>query len=422
MAHLSIRVLGDLRILKDEVLISSFESDKVRALLAFLIVEADRPHRREELIGLLWPDCPESDARHNLSQALYNLRLVLGDRNAHPPYLLISRDAIQFNQESSYSLDLDQFNCGYSTWEKYRDQESEMDSTQAQMEETVHLYRGEFLQQFSLEDSAEYEDWILTQREALHQRVMQILNSLAEDAEQHGDYQTAREYTARQLTLDSWREEAHYQMMRLLALNGQRSAALAQYETCSRVLADELSVEPSPQTRELVEQIRAGKLTAVADTISKPGQVPIQNLPTSLTPFVGREQELADLARLIANPDCRCITLVGPGGIGKTRLALQVAQQQRGEFFHRAAFIPLASVGSIEAVIPAIANGIGFAFSVPGEPKVQLLKSLQVKHMLLVLDNVEHLLAEEPALGSIADLLMEILVNAPGVKLLVTSR
>jgi DNA-binding SARP family transcriptional activator/predicted ATPase len=422
MAHLFIHVLGDLRVLKDDVLISSFESDKVRALLAYLVVEAGSPHRREALIGLLWPDCPESAARHNLSQALFNLRRVLGDRNTRPPYLLISRDAIQFNQESSYTLDLDQFNRGYLNWQKCWDRESEGSSTQAQREETVQLYRGEFLHQFSLEDSAEYEDWILTQREALHQRVMRVLTCLANDAEQHGNYQTARQYTTRQLELDPWREEAHCQMMRLLALDGQRSAALAQYETCRRVLADELSVEPSPQTRELVEQIRAGKLAVSDGTSPKPMNVPLPNLPVSSTPFIGREQELIDLARLITDPVCRCITLVGPGGIGKTRLALQAAEQHSNEFIHGAAWISLASAGSIEAAITAIAAGTGIAFYGPADPKGQLLKSLHDKQILLVLDNAEHLLADGPVRGTIAGLMMEILANAPEVKLLVTSR
>jgi len=82
----------------------------VRALLAYLVVESDRPQRREKLVGLLWPDYPEESARHNLRQALFNLRLALGDQDANPPYFLISRDAIQFNRESDYSLDLDKFN------------------------------------------------------------------------------------------------------------------------------------------------------------------------------------------------------------------------------------------------------------------------------------------------------------------------
>src|SRR5512135_3429866 len=118
MAHLAVSVLGELQVRIDDVPVSSFESDKVRALLAYLAVEAGRSHRRETLVGLLWPDCPEQAARHNLSQALFNLRLAIGDHIAQPPYLLITRDAIQFNRESDYALDLDQFNACFSAWER----------------------------------------------------------------------------------------------------------------------------------------------------------------------------------------------------------------------------------------------------------------------------------------------------------------
>src|SRR5690349_16725757 len=118
MTHLMLNVLGGLRVWMEDVPIQSFESDKVRALLAYLAVEANRSHRREKLIGLLWPDSPEEVARHNLSQALFNLRLVLGDHTAKPPYLLITRDTIQFNCESDYSLDLDQFNVCVDLWKR----------------------------------------------------------------------------------------------------------------------------------------------------------------------------------------------------------------------------------------------------------------------------------------------------------------
>jgi predicted ATPase/DNA-binding SARP family transcriptional activator/uncharacterized protein HemY len=423
MACLSLRVLGELQVLKDDVPIQAFESDKVRALLAYLAVEADHAHGREKLIGLLWPDYPEEAARHNLRQALFNLRVALGDHTAKPPYLLITRESIQFNRESDYTLDLDQFNANFSAWERNQGREGVTPSSVVPLlEEMVGLYQGEFLQQLYLEDSEAFEEWILVQREALHRRVMNALTTLADAYEQRADFQTARRYAWRQLELDPWREEAHGQMMRLLALDGQRSAALAQYEHCRRVLAEELGVEPSPQTRELYEQIRSGTLKPRVEPPPQLPAAPLQNLPVSLTPFIGREQELADLARLIGDPECRCITLVGPGGIGKTRLAVQTANQHRNEFAQGIAFILLASVGSIDAVIPAIANAIDLAFYGPIDPKVQLLNYLREKQMLLVLDNVEHLLVEGSLSRTIADLLIEMLRQAAQVKLLVTSR
>jgi predicted ATPase/DNA-binding SARP family transcriptional activator len=423
MAHLSLGVLGSLQVLLDDTPVATFESDKVRALLVYLAVEADRPHRRESLVGLLWPEYPEKVARHNLRQALFKLRVAIGDHTARPPHLLISRDAIQFNRASDFALDLAQFNTIFHTCEEDRSRGIEDRSIHvARLEEMVKLYRGEFLQHFFLEDSAEFEDWALVQRESLRPRVLDACSYLATYYELHGDFQAARRHAARQLELDSWREEAHCQMMRALALDGQRGAALAQYETCRRVLAEELGIEPSAHTRELYEQIRTGKLRAKDESPSSIPTAPIYNLPVSLTSFLGREQELIGLDRLIANPECRCISLVGPGGIGKTRLALQTVQQHRAGFAHGVAFIPLASVGSVEAAIPAIASAIHLYFFGPNDPKVQLLNHLCEKQMLLILDNVEQLLIEGPLQVNFVELMLEILQRAPGVTLLVTSR
>src|SRR6266540_643748 len=250
MAHLTVNVLGELQVLIDDVAISSFKSEKVRALLAYLAVEADHAHHREALIGLLWPDSPEETARHNLRQALFNLRLALGDHTAKPPYLLISRDAIQFNQESDSSLDLASFNNCFSLWKKAKGEESTAPSTLlSRLEEMVSLYRGEFLQHFYMADSTEFENWIVVQRETSRQQAMEVLSYLSNEHALHGDYQAARHYAGRQLELDPWREEAHYQIMHVLGLDGQRTAALAQYENCKRVLAEELGVEPSANTR-----------------------------------------------------------------------------------------------------------------------------------------------------------------------------
>lgn len=422
MAHLSLSVLGSLQVLIDGTPVTTLESGKVCALLAYLAVEADRPHRRETLVGLLWPDCPEQTARHNLRQALYNLRQAIGDHSARVPYLLISRDAIQFNQASDYSLDLAQFNMYYAKGKNLSQGSEDSSMRAAYLEEMVKLYRGEFLQQFFLEDSAEFEQWTLVQRENLHQRVFDAFSFLANYYEQHGDFQAMRRHASRQLELDPWREEAHCQMMRALALDGQRSAALAQYETCRRILAEELGVEPSAKTRKLYEQIKTGTLNPRDNLLSHIPSIPVHNLPVQLTPFIGREQELDDLGQLITDPECRCLTLVGPGGIGKTRLALRAAGKHLNEFAQGAAFVPLASVRSIEAVTPAIANAINFSFYGPIDPEVQLLNHLHEKQMLLILDNVEHLLVEGHPQENIAKLMIEILKQAPSVKLLVTSR
>jgi DNA-binding SARP family transcriptional activator len=205
--------------------------------------------------------------------------LILGDHTASPSYLLISRDAIQFNRESDYSLDLDLFTYYFDTCEENLSQCKEDCSIHAsRLEELVKLYRGEFLQQFFLEDSTEFEEWTLMQRENTHQRVLDAHSYLADYYELHRDFQSVRRHTTRMLELDPWREEAHRQMMRALALDGQRSVALAQYDTCKRVLAEELDVEPSAETRELYENIRLDTLHLNTEKPPTVPSTPMHNL------------------------------------------------------------------------------------------------------------------------------------------------
>jgi DNA-binding SARP family transcriptional activator len=246
MGHLSICLLGPLRVTIDEEPATGFESDKVRALLAYLAVEVGQPHRRETLAGLLWPDWPERSARTNLRRALANLRSAIGDNQATPAFLHISRQTIQFNAASDTWVDVTAF--ARLVEAAPRVEAGARDSSQPtveRLEEAVALYRGRFLEGFSLADSPSFEDWILLNRERLHRQVTDALSRLAECHEQCGDYEGALLHAWRQVELDSWRERAHRQVMRLLALSGQRGAALAQYETCRGLLVEELGVELS---------------------------------------------------------------------------------------------------------------------------------------------------------------------------------
>ncbi len=410
MARLMLSVLGALRVSKGTAPVK-FESDKTRALLVYLVVQAESPHRRDALIGLLWPDCSQDIARHNLRQALFHLRQAIGDHKAKPPYFRVTRQDLQFNADSDYALDLVEFDSHLARTARHPHERAEDCSECAQhRQQAVELYRGRFLEQFFLPDSDAFEQWALVQRESLHQRALEALSQLTMFHERRGNYDQAREYATRQLELDAWREQAHSQLMRALALGGERSAALAQYETCRRMLADELGVEPSAETRELYDDIRTGKFTSAAS------QAPAStsNLPLPPTPFVGRAQELATVSQLLREPPCRLLTIVGPGGIGKTRLAIQVAAAQRDEF-DGVYFVPLASVTSPQFVVPAIADAIGLSFSGPADSRAQLLSYLHGKRLLLVLDNFEHLL-------DAGELVVYLLERAPRLALLVTSR
>ena len=413
MSRLSISLLGAFQVTLDNETITDFATDKARALLAYLVVEAEHPHRRDALAGLLWPDEPQRKARHNLRQALSYLRQAISDDDNKAPFLLVSRQTIQFNTQSDHWLDVKAFKtlAALSRNHHHRGVESCLPCIR-RMERMSELYQGRFLEQFFLGDSGAFEEWATLEREWLQREAVKTLQHLTNYYERRGDYGRAQEYAWLQVTMEPWREEAHRQLMRLLALDGKRSMALAQYEVCCQALGEELGVEPMEETKSLYEQISASKSQrALAELqICKPA-----NLPLSPTPFVGREADLAELAELLANPDCRLVTLTGPGGIGKTRLALQAATDHIGTFAHGLIFVPLAPVISSSLLAPTIADVLDFPFQEGLTPEEQLLSYLREKEILLVLDGMEHILE-----GSA--LLTRILQQAPRMTILVTSR
>jgi len=267
MAHLTISLLGPLQVILDGEPVTAFESDKVRALLVFLAVESDRPHRRETLVGLFWPEQAERSARHNLSQALFNLRRAIRDHDAAhtkrgaPPFLSVTHQTIQFNSNSDYSLDTTAFGVLLDACEEHRHSRLETcDPCMARLQKAVVLYQGDFFEGFSLGDSPAFEEWSVLQREWAHRLALSALHLLARCHEQHGELKQALQHTWRQLELDPWREKAHRQLMRLLALIGRRSAALRQYRVCRRVLEEELGVSPSEETTALYQRIRSGRV------------------------------------------------------------------------------------------------------------------------------------------------------------------
>lgn len=225
-----------------------------------------------------------------------------------------------------------------------------------------------FLAGFSLNDSAVFEEWALLKREWLHCQAVEALAQLADYYERRGDVVAARRYAQQQVRLEPWREEAHRQLMRLLAADGQRSAALAQFETCRRALARELGVGPTAETINLYTAVREGGVLAVAAN-----HTAVAGLPQPPAPFVGRVAESAELAEWLADPDGRLITLVGPGGIGKTRLAMHAAEAQVGLYPDGVYWVGLAAVHAAALIVPTIAQAVGLTLYGKEPPETRLL-------------------------------------------------
>lgn len=384
---LEIRLFGGVQIWLDGKAVSTFISNKVPALLAYLVV-TKRAFQRDTLAGLLWGEMPDENAKNNLRQALSNLRKYLA------PYLLIDRDTVQFNQEVPYYLDVDDFLQGVQA-----------KPVSGGPEKALALYVGDFLQGFFVQEAPDFEEWVSKQRLYLHEMALGAMNNQTLWYQQQGQYAQAIQMANRLLAFDPWREVTHRQLMLLYVRNGQRSAALAQYEHCRRMLDRELGVEPAPETVALYERIRAAR------------ELFPNNLMLQPTPFVGRAQELEQINELLLRPERRLITLLGPGGIGKSRLSVQVARRAltQGLFLNGVFFVALDGIEDYNLIPTAIANSCGLTFSGNQTPKVQVVNFLKNREMLLVLDNLEHLLDGIPWL-------IQLLQQAPHLRLLVTSR
>jgi DNA-binding SARP family transcriptional activator len=256
MARLSISLLGGISISLDGRPVTGFESNKARALLVYLATETDRTHSREKLAALLWPDLSGQAARNNLRYTLSTVRKLIGDLQAPRPFLCISGQTIQLNLEGNVEVDVLTFN----------ERLAQLPLTLVGLEEAINLYRGDFLEGFSIGDSTVFEEWIILKREQLRRQALEALHRLAQSYEKNGDVTSALAPAWRRVELEPWSEEAHRYLMRVLALSGQRSAALTQYEACRRVLAGELGVDPSIETTRLYEQIRDGEIKPLSHT------------------------------------------------------------------------------------------------------------------------------------------------------------
>ncbi|MEM7532124.1 MAG: BTAD domain-containing putative transcriptional regulator [Chloroflexota bacterium] len=425
MTDLQISMLGPLTVqVADQT--ADFRTDAQRVLLAYLAAHQGTPQRRDTLAFLLSPDRSQKDALTYLRNRLTRLRDAIGDNAgdsagdsaATPPFLTIDRKQITLRTGDDIVVDVTHFEQLVETVETHAHRElAGCPTCLAYLEEAVVLVRGEFLAGLNF-PSDTWESWLVAQREHLQQRVLEAMTWLRDAQIGRGEWPAVLDVAQRQLTLEPWLEAAHRAIMQAHTHIGDRNAALAQYDQCKQILWDELGVEPEDETQQLYQKITEHELAVLSPLQS----VDIaDNLPAQVSRFFGRTTEQAELLHRLVDPTYRLITLVGTGGVGKTRLAIEVGQQIKSSFRDGVWFVALDAIkGGAEQIKIAVGEAVSLRQDESGQGNKQLtgdqvITILRDKCVLLILDSSETVLD---------DLLFipEWLRRAPEIAILVTSR
>ncbi len=358
---------------------------KTTSLLAYLILHKHSPHSREKLAALLWGDVPDERARRSLRTALANIRRIIGHE-----LLVTDRQTVQINP-------------GIPVWADAHELSKIADSAAqeevANLQYAIDLYRGDLLADF-------YDDWILRERDHYQALYLDLLLRVTQLMRSRSDYGSAIEYAERALESDPANERAHQHLMFCRLASGDRTGALRQYEKCRLLLQEELAAEPSPETTALYRWLARAPANAL--------EARITNLPIPLTSFIGRRREMARVKELLAQ--ARLVTLTGPGGCGKTRLAIQVASDVVDSFTDGVWWVDFAPLMDASLISQTVARVLGI-HEAPNVPmSASLVNTLHPRNILLVLDNCEHLV------DGIARLAMTLLRACPKLKILTTSR
>jgi predicted ATPase/DNA-binding SARP family transcriptional activator len=384
---------------------------KTLALLAYLAVNR-WGHHRDHISALLWPEYEQSKAFTNLRHILWEIRQAIGEG-----WIIAARDTIALIAEGADQpserfvwLDVARFK---SLITESRSQNDILRRISL-LSDSVKLYRNHFLTGFSLKNSPDFNEWAFAESEELRHQLASALGMLTNDYCSLGQAETAIPHAERLITLDPLNESSHRQLMQVYIQAGQHTAAIKQYQTCEQILRKELGVDPQPETRALYKQIRKGEIKPVQQVQLKGTILPEHNLPFPISKFIGREKELDEVKDLIA--DHRLVTLVGTGGIGKTRLSLKAGEHLLNEYIDGIWFVELASLGDPLLVPQAVAKLFNLIEQSGESLTEKLIRALRPKTLLLILDNCEHVL------DACAQLVDGLLRNCPKLKILATSR
>src|SRR5579862_1006322 len=414
-----VELFGGLRLIGDGRVITRFPAGKARGLLARLAYFLHRQHPREELIELLWPESEPTSARLRLRVAANSLRAQLEPPGVQSGTVLVTEgDTLRLNA-LTVATDADEFERLLHT---ARTCETDTERV-ARLAQAVGLHKAELLPGL-------YDEWVLVERELLSEACLGALRDLVRHEDRSGRLELALDHARRAVALAIDSEECHHDLIRLLALSGRKAEAQAQYRRARRILRERLGSAPLAETGLLLDTAPAPQRVAHSlsqtDTTIRPTSIrPTviaersarrpdssppgpRRLPLTLTRFFGREAELDDIERLLTGADLsdirtsagtRLLTLTGPGGIGKTRVSIELARRLTTRYANGVFFVPLADLKDASGIPEAILRTVGRPIRPAETPLRQVIDALTPPDMgeqdatLLILDNLEHLVS-----------------------------
>ena len=354
MTQFTLRLFGHPQIEMDGRLVE-MDTRKAIALLAYLALTG-QSHSRDALAAFLWPDYDHSNARAALRRTLSTLSKATGPETIESDW-----EKIGLKLPADFWMDISEYKSRLAEAARHEHPAEEIcEDCVSELQLAVELYRGDFMDGFSLRDSAPFDEWQFFQREELARSLASALERLSLRLGQNGQYGAAIDAARRWVALDTLREEAHRQLMLLYALSGQHGAALRQYRECARILKEELGVVPVEETTRLYQEIVEHRIPA-SPKPEAPAPRETFSGEWNLPVIVGRAREWSILNEALDRREERFIALVGEAGIGKTFLAEAFVAQARekgavvlvghcyaGE--HELAYSPL-----LEAIRPRLA-------------------------------------------------------------------
>lgn len=262
---LTLSLLGAFDVRRDGLQLADLRSQRAQTLLAYLAIEPDRPHERDQLCALLWPDEPRQAALDGLRQTLHRLREALEPAGEEGRYLVITRQWVQLNG-AAVRTDCAELRAAVGAVEAHRHRSAAgCAACVARALAALELWRGELLPGFGLGDSSPFEEWLQVERERARHLLFRLLDLLVAHHERRGEAGAAAALLRRWLALDPWDEQANLRLIATLARAGQRATALRQFERYRVIMEAELGAEPSPAALRLAAQVRAGAPMAPAD-------------------------------------------------------------------------------------------------------------------------------------------------------------